>query len=411
MKYILFTFFFIFSIHFSVGQLGFILLKDTVPGKVHKQIKDIQETSNKRILLLGESKDVKLTKTSPLLMEVNTKGQLIRKVHFTQDVNNVKKVFSINPSTSRIYGMNNLINGISKMYVQTIGNDIKPTFESVKGENSVVFGDAIPYSKTHTFLVQSTRKQGSKIYNLNFIKIPNGSYSDIPFGSHESKYTEMCMNAVLDKNKNFYLTGIKLVDDSIVPFIYAFDSLGNKRWEIYPKIEKGFENQKISLDKNSNVLFSAAYRNNKIGTCWTDIWKYDKKGNFIEQKNVENIKANGHFLLKNGNTILYGTHYQVHDRRFIISKGNWIIMDDSLKIVKSDEMNATDAPDIELAPIAIAAKPTSSEFHCGMQLSDGRIVLGGRVTYPEFPEEAKILGCEHYNEACILILNELGGFR
>ena len=148
-----------------------------------------------------------------------------------------------------------------------------------------------------------------------------------------------------------------------------------------------------------------------MGTCWTQVWKFDKKGNLLGEMKIENIKSNGQLLLKNGKTLLYGTHYQIYDSRFIISKGCWVILDDSLKIVLSDEMNAKDSPDADLTPLAMVAKPTSSEFHCGTQLSDGRIVLGGRVTYPEFPEESKILGCNHYNEACMLILNEKGSFR
>jgi hypothetical protein len=408
--------FFIFLIillasELSFSQLGFILLKDTVPGMIHKQIKDMRETAGKKLILLGEAKDENLAKTSPFLMEMNYKGQLIRKLHFKNEVNNVKKIIPINAATNRLYGMNNTVGGISKMYAQTIGKDTKATFESITNENSVVYGDVLPYSKTHTFIIQSVRKAGTKIFNLNFIKTPNETHSSTPFSIHESKYTEMCMNAILDKNKNFFVTGIKVVDDSITPFIYAFDSLGNERWTKFPKIDKTFENLKISLDKNNHVLFSAAYRNSKMGTCWTQIWKFDKKGNLIGETKIENIKSNGQLLLKNGNTILYGTHFQVYDRRFIISKGNWVILDDSLKIVMSDEMNAKDSPDADLTPLAMTAKPTSSEFHCAIQLTDGRIALGGRVTYPEFPEESKILGCNHYNEACILFLNEKGIFR
>jgi hypothetical protein len=373
MKRFCIFFIILLSSNLSFSQLGFFLLKDTVPGMVHKQIKDIQETAGKKLILLGESKDENLIRTSPFLMETNSKGQLIRKIHFNKEVNNVKRIIPINAASNRLYGMNN-----------TVG---------------------------HTFIIQSVRKTGSKIFNLNFIKTPNENYSSTPFGVHESKYTEMCMNAVLDKNKNFFITGIKVIDDSITPFVYAFDSLGNERWTNFPKIDKSFENLKISLDKHNNVLFSAAYRNNKLGTCWTRIWKYDNKGNLIAEAKIENIKSNGQFLLKNGNTLLYGTHFQVYDRRFIISKGNWVILDDSLKVVVADEMNAKDSPDADLTPLAMTAKPTSSEFHCGIQLSDGRIALGGRVTYPEFPEESKILGCNHYNEACILIINDKGAFR
>lgn len=409
----LFCIFFIIllSSNFSLSQLGFFLLKDTVPGMMHKQIKDIQETSGKKLILFGESKDENLAKTSPFLMEMNSKGQLVRKIHFKNTVNNVKKIIPVNATTNRLYGMNNTVGGISKMYVQTMGKDTKATFESITNENSVVYGEVLPYSKTHTFIIQSVRKTGSKIFNLNFIKTPNETYSATPFGAHESKYTEMCMNAVLDKNKNFFVAGIKVIDDSITPFVYAFDSLGNERWTKFPKIDKTFENLKISLDKNNHVLFSAAYRNNKMGTCWTHIWKFDNKGNLIGETKIENIKSNGQFLLKNGNTILYGTHFQIYDRRFIISKGNWVILDDSLKVVMADEMNAKDSPDADLTPLAMTAKPTSSEFHCGIQLTDGRIALGGRVTYPEYPEESKILGCNHYNEACVLFISEKGLFR
>jgi hypothetical protein len=395
----------------SFSQLGFILLKDTVPGMVHKQIKDIQETASKKLMLLGESKDESLNKTSPFLMETNNKGQLIRKIHFKNEVNNAKKIIPINATSNRLYGMNNTVGGISKMYAQTIGKDTKATFESISSENSVVYGEVLPYSKTHTFVIQSVRKPGSKIFNLNFIKTPNETYSEKPFSVHESKNTEMCMNAVLDKNKNFFIAGIKVIDDSITPFVYAFDSLGNERWTNFPKVDKGFENLKISLDKNNNVLFSAAYRNNKMGTCWTKMWKFDNKGNLITEAKIEDIKSNGQFLLKDGNTILYGTHFQIYDRRFIISKGSWAILDDSLKIIRADEMTAKDSPDADLTPLAMTAKPTSSEFQCGIQMTDGKIVLGGRVTYPEFPEESKILGCNHYNEACILILNDKGTFR
>jgi hypothetical protein len=148
-----------------------------------------------------------------------------------------------------------------------------------------------------------------------------------------------------------------------------------------------------------------------MGTCWTKIWKFDNKGNLIGEVKIEDIKSNGQFLLKDGNTILYGTHFQIYDRRFIISKGSWVILDDSLKIIRADEMTAKDSPDADLTPLAMTAKPTSSEFQCGIQMTDGKIVLGGRVTYPEFPEESKILGCNHYNEACILILNDKGTFR
>ncbi len=394
------------------AQTGFFIYHDTVKGKPHIQINDIKEGSDKKLYIAGESKDENFELTSPWFMQVDGKGEMLHKSALSTEVSDIKRVILNKDQKSMLYGNTTSTGGKPQSYSALLTEEGHTTSINVMAMSyAMILGDAVPYSKTQTLVVQSNRNKETQLYNLNLIKAANDMYFPSGFATIESTYNEISTQVVTNRKKDIFIVGFRMIGEDLQPFVYATDSTGKKLWEAIPEIPAGFENLKIGLDKNENILVTAGYRNNNLGNCNTQLWKANASGKTIQQLDIPNLKSNGILLLKNGNVMIYGADFQIHDRRFIISKGSFVVLDDKFAIVKQDEMKKTDAPDADLAPLAMSAKPTSSEFNTGIQLSDGRIVLGGRITFPEFPEDEKILGCTYYNEACLLFLNEKASFR
>jgi hypothetical protein len=70
-----------------------------------------------------------------------------------------------------------------------------------------------------------------------------------------------------------------------------------------------------------------------------------------------------------------------------------------------------DAPDAELPGLAMTTWPTASDFLTAIQLSDGRIALGGRVYMPMQTKPDEIILSPRINRALLLIMDKNGGFR
>ncbi len=177
--------------------------------------------------------------------------------------------------------------------------------------------------------------------------------------------------------------------------------------EFYPKYATDFESQTLAQDKDGNFLLSASYRDKTKGSCRSIVVKINSSGEQIAEQTFEDIKINGLLLLNNGNMLMYGTHYQVYSKMLIISKGSFVIVNSNFEKIASDEMGIFDLPDYNLPSLVATAQPTSSEFNTGIQLSDGRIVLAGRVFMPDKTSPDEILLSPRYNQPYVLFMNKM----
>lgn len=394
------------------SQTGFFIYPDSVAGKPHVQIIDMKEGKDKKLYIAGESKDVDLHLTFPWYLQVDSKGKKLNQYALQTEVTDIKRIILTADRQLMLYGNTTSGGGKSQPYASLLTESGQPsTINVIAMSYAMILGDAIPFSKEKTLVVQSNRNKQTQLYNLALVKAANDQYIPHGFASFGSEYNEIASEAVLSTKKDIFIAGYRLVGEDILPFVYAIDSAGQKLWEAVPDISPGFTNVRICLDKNENIVVAAGYRDHATGGCSSQLWKISPSGKKIASATLPDIKTNGLLLLKNGQTMIFGAHFQAYDHRIIISKGSFALLNDKLEIVSSDEMRPTDAPDVNLLSDAMYIQPTSSEFNAGLQLSDGRIVLGGRITYPESDDTDHIIGSQYYNQACLLFLNEKGTFR
>lgn len=414
MKKTILSFLIVFYGFSSIAQTGIFIYKDQIEERPNVHIIDIKEGADKQLYILGEAKDKEFQNPYPWFARIDNKGKLIKSVYPHKD-NTSGMLRLIIASNQRImlYGNTN-DNGKAKPFSILLNDDGGTNTLNVMAMSyPMIIGDVVPYSNKKSLIVQSNRNKETGVFNIGLIKADNDKYLPIPFKTLVSDKHELVSKVFLTKEKNILIAGYKIIDEdfNIKPFIYYLDSLGENLWSYYPEFSTDFENISIAQDKDGNILVASSYRDKKLGPCKTILLRINSKGEKTEEKIIDDIKSNGLLLLKNGNILMYGTHYQVYNDMMIISKANFFIFNSKLEKQVSDELGMLDNPDYNLPSLAVTAQPTSSEFNTAIQLTDGRVVLAGRVYMPDKVKPDEILLSPRYNQPMILFMNEKGTFR
>lgn len=411
----LFLFLLIGFLNFSgKSQTGIFVYKDQIEERPNVHIVDIKEGADKKIYVLGEAKDKNFDNPYPWFACIDTQGKLISSIYPHKE-NTSGMLRLITASNKRLMLFGNIDdNGKAKPFSILLNDDGSlNTFNIMAMSYPMILGDVVPYSNNKCLIAQSNRNKETEIFSIGLIKAENDRYTPIPFKTLVSEKHELVSRIFVTREKNIIIAGYQILDDdfNIKPFVYCVDSLGEKLWDFFPEFPTDFESISLTQDVDGNILIASSYRDKTKGPCKTILIKLNAKGEKIEEKEISDIKANGLLLLKNGNLLMYGTHYQVYNDIMIISKASFILFNSKLEKQLTDEMGILDNPDYNLPSLAVTAQPTSSEFNSGIQLSDGRIVLAGRVYMPDKTNPDEILLSPRFNQPYILFMNENGTFR
>lgn len=396
------------------SQTGIFIFKDQIEERPNVQIVDIKEGANKKIYALGEAKDTDFKNPYPWFACIDSKGKLISSNYpHKGNTSGMLRLILTPENRSMLYG-NTEGNGKSKPFSILVNDDGTSNSVNVMAMSySMIIGDVVPFSNNKCIIAQSNRNKETGLYNIGLIKADNDKYLPIPFKTIVSDKHELISKILVTQEKNILIAGYQILDEdfNIKPFIYYVDSLGEKIWNYYPEFSTDFESNSLIQDTDGNFIIASSYRDKKAGPCKTVLLKLNSKGDKIDEKVIDDIKANGFLLLNNGKILMYGTHYQAYNNVMIISKANFFILNNKLEKQFSDEVGMFDDPDYNLPSLAVTAQPTSSEFNTGIQLSDGRIVLAGRVYMPDKVSADEILLSPRYNQPMILFMNDDGTFR
>lgn len=414
MKKTVLCFVIVFQCFLGKSQTGIFIYKDLIEERPNVHIVDIKEGADKQIYVLGEAKDKEFQNPYPWFACIDNNGKLItnRYPHKGNTTGMLRLIVASNQRYMLFGNMND--NGKAKPFSILLNDDGSTNTLNVMAMSyPMIIGDVVPFSDEKTLIVQSNRNKETGIFNIGLIKADNDRYLPIPFKTLVSEKHELVSRIFVTKEKNIIIAGYQILDEdfNIKPFIYYVDSLGENLWNYYPEFSTDFESISLAQDNEGNILLAASYRDKKLGPCKTILLKLNVKGEKIEEKEISDIKANGLLLLKNGNLLMYGTHYQVYNDMMIISKASFTLFNSKLEKQLTDEVGIIDNPDSNLPSLAVTAQPTSSEFNSGIQLSDGRIVLAGRVYMPDKTNPDEILLSPRFNQPYIMFMNENGTFR
>lgn len=398
----------------SAQNTGITLFLDMVEGRPHIQIVDIKEAKDKSIYLLGECKDQKFKETSSWSMHIDSQGGTIRANYEKEkvDVNDLKRLILSDIDNGLFVGNKNSDGGKLQSFTRLYDKNGAVKMISVMALSyPIILGDAINYDKNTVLIAQSNRKVTNNKFNITVLKAPIDHYLPIEIGVIPSDFNEVPTQIALNSKKEMIISCVRYLGKTMSNIIYCTNENGEKLWEFEPKVDASFINSYLTVDKKDNIVFACSYRNSTSNLSSSVVLKLNQKGGFIKQDTIENIKSNGILTLSNGNYLLYGANFQPYDNRIVISRGAYRIMDSNLKIIKSEEFTPADIPGTKMESKAFDSNPISSEINNGIQLSDSRIIFGGRINFPlHFGSENEVTS-DRANKAFVLFTTSDGKFR
>ena len=390
---------------------GLIFFIDKIEGRPNAHIIDIKEGKDKSIYLLGECKDNTYKKTSSWYMHVDANGKKISAKHNDADVSNLKRFVLSKNENLLVVGNTESENGRSQSYTRLYDKEGNIKLLTVMAMSyPIILGDAINVDENQVLIAQSNDKVANGKYNVAILKTDIDRFLPMEIVSITSDFDEVPTKICLNSKKEMIVSCIRYNGESMSNIIYCINESGSKIWQYEPKVDNSFLNSSITIDKNDNTIFTCSYRNASTYLSSSVVLKLNPKGELVKEEVFDNIKSNGITILKNGNYLLYGANFEPYENRIIISKAAFRIIDPNFKIVLTDELGQTDSPNSTLPTNIVTEMPVSSEFNNAVQLSDGRLIFGGRVNYPA-RDENDVLTPIRQNQACVLFTSADGKFR
>ncbi|MCX7696751.1 MAG: hypothetical protein N2Z72_03540 [Bacteroidales bacterium] len=406
------TFFYIFlSIILLIlsGQTGIIVYEENfLPERPHLEIKDFALDQNSNIYVLANAYDINFKNPYPWVACIDAKnGSIIQEAFPLRESTKEVSYIFITPSKKVIiYGNCTRNDKLQPLFLCLDENFQINTHFIVSLKNPQIISAVVPFSRDKNLIAQNIVDMEKGKIKIGLIKTSMDMYVPTSFTYLESDHHLFASDITYSKNNKIILAAYD--DDgngNIKPIIYCLDTTGKIDWTYYPSYDPNFNQQIVQVDNHNNIYLLANYKNEKVGKCSSTLLKLNNQGKKIREKVIDGYKFNGMTILKNGKILLYGMSYQIIDNRYLVSTGTYIIINDNLEPTYAKSIGIEDLNNQNLkASIINSNKFISSELYEGMELPDGRIVLGGRFYKPDLSSD------NYFNRGMILFLNKDGKF-
>ncbi|MES2589593.1 MAG: hypothetical protein V4622_11490 [Bacteroidota bacterium] len=403
---------FIAILKMSYSQTGVFYYSDSVSDRPNVHIIDMKEATDKSIYLLGESKNTGFDSSAVWFGRIDAKGKMLNQVSRGTDVESLKKIFLSSEEKALYIGNKPSYTGKPQSFSNYYTKEGKPKDLSVMALSyPIILGDAVSSNNT-IYAAQANQDKETKLFNLAIVKAPVDKYMPFNMCTIKSDFHEVPAAIAVNSKNEIIVACLRIGEqENSVPVIYKLDAEGKELWKFKPDVDFSFLNMALTLDSKEDILISFGYRDNVNYTSLSVIKKLNTKGEEIQTEFITDIKSNGMEKLKNGKILLYGGNFKAYDNRMIISRGCFTILNEDLSVSVADELNESDNPEKSFPKDVVLDNPICSEFMTGIQLVDGRILLGGRILLPDYTDVESIKESKRTNKAVVLFTNAEGKFR
>jgi hypothetical protein len=384
------------------GQQGIFYFKSDNNMLPNSRVLDITETQDGNLLLLTKNSDKDYKDPRAGLIAVNNDGSqgyfnVIEEMSF-YDINSISVLPNNNYKISGNFSLNQIFRP-QHLIVDAKGRLIDTHAESAV--YSTHLEDIVQVNENEA-LALMTKNSKVELFNINlhYVSLLDNKVKWIKKIS--SEMNEEANQIIIANNGDYLVLGKKYNEDmsDYVPIIYRLNAKGELLWKKGVIVPSNFYVQRLANGRDGEIIYSCGYTNNPTGFAETRMIKFNSKGDQISTTVLEDFSINGVLELEDNKYCLYGSKFDV-DKKQVVTRAKYVIVDYSLKAVKSDFLSTNDKPDIDAG-----SKKTTSDFICGKVLPDGRIALGGRVFMPKTKKEMATL-----DNALLVILAPNGNMR
>lgn len=389
---------------------------DTTMGLPNGRVIDIQEGDNGDLLLLGRRSDAKYQNYHASFLRVNQEGRAIAYNSFDGDGNigpslyiyHLNNFVKIGKENLMAYGTTVNNNNQYSLYTELLDDNGGSNPFMFKLSNRINFAGDLMKRKDSTYLELKTTvvpDYERNVYvhkmNLNFQElevvpfVDKSTVSSHIISSHDinADYPQFGLEAT-ETDKYIYVLGYRYTDISTnqsIPIVYQLSKTGEVIWEKALPREKNVYSLHFAALENNNVLVTGSYSDdsvlNFINTR-TSMNLLSEKGELLQRKEIPGFVSNGILVLERGDLLIYGHFLQQISQisgKIEVHRAATFLFNDQLIMANRDQFSGLDPPDGYISQLASASSTT---FLSGIELSNGRIALGGRVYMQINPENS-----------------------
>jgi hypothetical protein len=375
----------------------------------------IVEGKTNDIIILGKVADKNFRNLKIGYSRITSDGNVKIDKTFSEKVNlyDLKSILYQPDGLLRVYGTSISENGKMAPYLNfinpvnnTILNNIVPI------SNSGCFGDVKTVSNSEIMLLNGFKVGSADILNI-YVNRVNIVSTDIEKKNVviDSKFNEEPKTLYVLPDTSFLILGRRDIDQNrsnSYGIIYYISPDFKIKWNMQVLNSTGLSNQNLTCGKEGWIYYFCSMKDS-YGKCASKGFIFDKEGNKIRQIEIDSLYINSILTLQNGSILVAG--YKIQSKGSNASeKACYIIYDRTLKKIKSRSLGLQDKPDADFITIHNSFLPTTSEFSTVYQMTNGKIVLGGRVWMPESIAPDKILNSPRVNKYLLVILTPDGDF-
>lgn len=404
MKIFYSCFFFLFFNFQLFGQDTLVFWQDLQFQKNNFRLEKIHEV-NKKVFIFGTAINDSLLQKEITFYQIDQEGKILIKKNITcKNLFEIADVLALNNGNFQIFGTS-LNDTILTPYTQIINQEGVSLMQSNEiTEKSILTADVKKVDKKSAIYCQSIYSDAG-VFNafLFWVDLKN---SEISRKKHLlSPFNEECSQLITQTNGDVLLLCKRFKNADYSDYSSILYKISKKGELVFTKelSKKGnFVEHKIIKDENGNIYHSNSFLSKNPVSCYTVLSKYNSEGEFIKAVKLNEMQVNGLLFLKDKNILAYGFNHKKAGV-FSIQKGKTVILNQNLLIGKTFELNEKNRPDSEI-PIEIAKTfPSSSEFLDGVQTSNGKLFLVGRIFMNDAKTEMEALNLKRNNRNLLMI--------
>jgi len=369
----------------------------------NSRVSDMLQLSSNRLLLLNKCSDETYKYARILVQQVNLSGELQNSWNIDEEnLYDLVKLEKISDQSCKIYGNTTLNESFAPFNIE-ISNDGKTGNKSLESSAFSTHLKDIKLLDNQQALMLFTKAGKNEKYNISLHKISLVDNKLIWLKKISSEMNEEADEISIGNIGEILILGKKYNEEvtDYVPVIYKLDSNGEQMWKRGIEVPGNFYSQSMCVTKTGEIIYACGYTKNPTGISETKIIKLSKDGDEVGNSTISDFSSNGTLLLANGTVLLYGSKFLVNDKQ-VVTKGRFAIITDDLNELVNDYLTPKDKPDADLNQ----KLTTSSDFLTAIQLTDGRIAIGGKVYMPMTTSPK-----DYRNNSLLLIMNNNGTFR
>ena len=328
------------------------------------------------------------------------------------DLYNLNSILFQPDGLLRIYGTSYLQSGMMAPYMACINPESKVITNTIlKLSTPQSLGDVKLINNKEIILANASKGLSTGIFNI-FASRTDLTAKDLQKINVklDSKFNEEPKSLCVLHDSSFYILGKRYSDQSMTKsegMIYYISSDFKMKWNMEVLNSSGLSDQCLSCGKDGWIYYFCSFKDKNTGTCSSKGFIFDKDGNKLRQILIDSNNVHSILTLKNGNILVAGTKIQ-KDGSKTLEKAHYIIYDRTLKKIKSRTLGLTDKPDVDLPQTQISAFQSSSDYTTSIQLSNGKILLGGRIFLPINTSPDKIINSTRAYKYLVVILTANG---